>query len=65
VVVELPDGSTYTTVLGPTDANGYAGVEIPPMNAVANGVILPYTVCLNVPSQEPICAVESYLIWNY
>ncbi len=65
VVVELPDGSTYTTTLGPTDANGYAGVEIPPMNAVANGVILPYTVCLNVPSQEPICAVESYLIWNY
>lgn len=65
VVIDLPDGSSITVPIGPTDANGYAAVDIPPMSSVANGVILPYHVCLNVPSDVPICAVESFLIWNY
>lgn len=48
----------------PTDANGMSVVAIPPQANVPNGSRLMYQVCLNLPSEQPICAKDSYLIWN-
>jgi hypothetical protein len=48
----------------PTDNNGVSAVVIPPQPGLANGSRLSFQVCLNLPSEQPICAVDSYLIWN-
>lgn len=48
----------------PSDADGMSVVEIPPQSGLANGTRLSYQVCLNLPSEKPICAMDSYLIWN-
>jgi len=48
----------------PTGPDGMSGVKIPPLPGLANGSRLAYQVCLNLPSETPICAVDSYLIWN-
>lgn len=51
-------------VISPTDENGMSVVVIPPQAGVSNGSRLLYEVCLNLPSEEPICQSASYLIWN-
>lgn len=48
----------------PTDGNGMSVVVIPPQANISNGSRLTYQVCLNLPSEKPICANDSYLIWN-
>jgi len=39
-------------------------LKIPPQPDLANGSRLSYQVCLNLPSEKPICTLDSYLIWN-
>lgn len=48
----------------PTDADGRSLVVIPPQFGLENGTRLQYQVCLNLPSDQPICRQDSYLIWN-
>lgn len=48
----------------PTDADGRSLVVIPPQPGLENGTRLQYQVCLNLPSDQPICRQDSYLIWN-
>jgi hypothetical protein len=48
----------------PTGPDGMAVLAIPPQPGLANGSRLSYQVCLNLPSEKPICALDSYLIWN-
>ncbi len=64
VTLGLPDGTKLSYDLPPTDATGLAQVTIPALAKTANGTIIPYIVCLNVPSEEQICSFESFLIWN-
>lgn len=62
----LPDRPSVRYFLPPTDANGMSSVTIPPVEGIANGARIAYRVCLNLPTPEdqPICAQDSYLIWN-
>jgi hypothetical protein len=48
----------------PTDGNGMSVVVIPSQPKLGNGTRLQYQVCLNLPSETPICRQDSYLIWN-
>ncbi len=64
LVVSYPDGTQFTAHFPPTQADGTASVLVPPNLNVANGTIIPYQVCLNVPSTTPLCTSGSYLIWN-
>ena len=48
----------------PTDAQGMSVVVIPAQPGLENGTRLQYHVCLNLPSEQPICRQDSYLIWN-
>lgn len=60
----LPDGSHYTSDISATQEDGKASVIIPAMNAIQNGSILTYQVCLKAAAVEPVCASGNYLIWN-
>ena len=64
LVVGLPDGSKPAYEVPPTDLKGSASVTLPPVKNAANGTMIPYVVCLNVPSTTKICAGDSFLIWN-
>ena len=64
LIVQFPDGSQYTGHFPPTQGNGFSSVIVPARPATPNGSVIPYMVCLNVPSAEPICQSASYLIWN-
>ena len=64
LVVGLPDGSKPAYSVPPTDQNGSASVTLPPIKNAANGTVIPYVVCLNVPSDTKICRAETYFIWN-
>jgi hypothetical protein len=65
LVVTYPDGTQYSAHFPPTQANGFTSVIVPAKPGTPNGSIIPYQVCLNVPSDSPICASDSYLIWDY
>lgn len=64
LVLNYQDSPSVRFFLPPSDANGIAIVEVPPQAGLANGSRLSYQVCLNLPSEKPICAMDSYLIWN-
>jgi hypothetical protein len=64
VILGLPGGNKVSYNLPPTNLDGLSQVTIEPLSNIGNGVIIPYIVCLNVPSDEHICANESFLIWN-
>lgn len=60
----LPDGQVLALQLPATGANGIASLLVPPQPGVANGSLIPYEVCLDVPSETPLCMSEAYLVWN-
>ncbi|KAF0110389.1 MAG: hypothetical protein FD147_1649 [Chloroflexi bacterium] len=62
--LNLPDGSTYNSVLPVTQSDGRSTVIIPSMKNIPNGSILTYQVCLKSASTQPICAAGSYLVWK-
>jgi hypothetical protein len=64
LVVGLPDGTRSTFNMTPTDLAGLSTISIPPVTNAANGSVVPYVVCLNVPTDTPICEAASFLIWN-
>lgn len=64
LTLSAPNRPPVRFYLPPTDQNGMAVVEIPPQAGLENGTRLSYMVCLNLPSSQPICALDSYLIWN-
>lgn len=64
LVLNVPDRTPYRFTFSPTDSSGMSVVTIPPQPDLPNGIRLSYEVCLNLPSEQPICAVDSYLIWN-
>lgn len=64
LVVGLPDGRKPAYSFPPTDMDGSSSVTLLPVKNAANGTVIPYVVCLNVPSTSNICAGKTYLIWN-
>ncbi len=64
LVVGLPDGSKPSYSLPPTDLKGNSSYTLPPVKNAGNGTLIPYVVCLNVPSTSIICQSQTYLIWN-
>jgi hypothetical protein len=64
LVVGLPDGSKSSYDVPATDLTGTASVTLPPVSKAANGTVIPFAVCLNVPADTQICQSGSYLIWN-
>ena len=64
LVVGLPDGSKAPYNVPPTNLEGTATVTIAAITNAANGTVVPYIVCLNVPADTQICQVDSFLIWN-
>jgi hypothetical protein len=61
--ITTPDGSEYNYSVSPTNEYGISQITIPAIKRVQNGSVLTYTLCLDVPSVEPICVRDSYLIW--
>jgi hypothetical protein len=64
VKINLPDGSTQNLYMPPTDADGKTSLTIPAMPNLANGSLVAYEICLDVPVDNPPCVSDSYLIWN-
>lgn len=62
--VFLPDGSVVDLDFPATGADGKAGVVLAPQDDIPNGSVVPYQVCLDIDSQQPICDTETYLVWN-
>ena len=64
LTVVYPDRSQYSVHMPPTGLDGSSSVLVPPRSNTPNASVILYEVCLNVPSDEPICAEDTYLIWN-
>ncbi len=64
LVVGMPDGSKPSYDFPPTDQKGNTSRSLPPVKNARSGTMIPYVVCLNVPSTSIICQGETYLIWN-
>ncbi len=62
--IVLPDGSLVSAHFPPSGTDGRSTVEVASLPPIPNGSIVPYLVCLNVPSTKAICAAENFLIWN-
>ncbi len=63
ITVILPDRSQQSYSLPPTNELGKSSVSLAPISA-ANGTLIPYTVCLDSPSQTPICIQDTFTIWG-
>ncbi len=61
----LPDTTEMYLEFPPADAHGQAELTIDPLPNMENGGIVPYHVCLNLSSPQPICSSKSYMVWNY
>ncbi|PKO14619.1 MAG: hypothetical protein CVU39_14170 [Chloroflexi bacterium HGW-Chloroflexi-10] len=61
----LPDGSQRTFNFPPTDTYGHSNLILQANPTVESGTLIAYKACLNVPSSEPICVMDNYLIWQY
>lgn len=64
IVLRTPGQTDQRYVFPPTDSNGASVVTLPPNPNLLNGSRVSYEVCLNLPSDQPICQRDSYLIWN-
>jgi hypothetical protein len=61
--ITLPDGNEYFYDVPATDQYGISKIAIPAIKRVQNGSVLTYSLCLNVPGDEPLCVKDSYLVW--
>ncbi len=64
VTLTFPDGEQESFVSSSTNPQGHATITIPAQTQLKTGDLVSYKVCLNVPSETPICIYDSYLIWN-
>lgn len=64
LTINYPNQSPVTYTFPPTDETGLSIVTIPANPRVEHGDRLTYQICLNLPSEQPICNMGSYLIWD-
>jgi hypothetical protein len=62
--VHMPDDTLQTFHFLPTGEDGKSSLTLPAMPGVENGSVIAYDVCLNVPSDAPICTEGTFLIWD-
>ncbi len=65
LLLTMPDGTVEKYNFQPTNAEGASQFTIPPHPEFSNGYLIPFKVCLNVPSDEPICQEDNYMIWDH
>lgn len=63
LTITLPDGEQKSVTLPSTNANGQTQMNINPVHA-PNSTIIPYIVCVDDLTTEPLCEQDSYLIWG-
>ncbi len=63
--ITLPDGETIPFDFPPTSADGTSSFTIPAQPQLSNGDLVVYEVCLNIPSEQPFCQQDNYLIWDH
>jgi hypothetical protein len=61
--ITLPDQSTRTYLMPPTNEQGVSSLQIEPI-AAENGTIIPYQVCLIFMDTSRFCLAEQFLIWD-
>jgi hypothetical protein len=61
LTLTFPDRPAETAYLRPTDSSGRSQVEFAVPADLANMSVVEYRVCLNLPADPRICAVESFL----
>lgn len=64
LLVNIPGQHPTRYSLTPTDGSGMSSGVIPAQPGLTNGSRIAYQVCLNLPTESPICTADSYLIWN-
>lgn len=64
LVLSFQDRPAIRYFIPPTDAQGTSLITLPPQPDLANGSRVAFQICLNLPSEKPICGGDSYLIWN-
>jgi hypothetical protein len=62
--VTLPNGEKISYNFPPTNAEGLSYFTIPPLTQLSNGDLVAYQVCLNLPTDQPLCQQDNYLIWD-
>jgi hypothetical protein len=65
ITLTFPDGQQDSLIMSPTNPQGKTTLTIPAYPDLKTGDLVTYKICLNVPSDSPICLHDSYLIWNY
>ena len=66
LTLTLPDGNQALYRMPATDSRGRTSLTIAPFQPpLSKGSVVAFEVCLNVPSESPICSSDSYLIWNF
>ena len=66
LTLTLPGGQQALYSLPPTDAQGRTSLTITPLQpAPENGRVISFQACLEGSNSEPVCAAQTYLIWNY
>ncbi|HSV85911.1 MAG TPA: hypothetical protein VLH85_05010, partial [Levilinea sp.] len=63
LAVMFPNGANYAYKFPTTGVNGWSKLEIPSLPENEHGVLVAYQICLV--GENPICEMESYLIWNH
>lgn len=64
ITLNSPDGKRLSYNLPPTNTSGKSHIVLQPMYGAANAQIIPYIVCLNLPTEEPVCSPDTFMIWN-
>lgn len=64
LILKVPNHPTVRLFLPPTGADGMSALVISPQPELENGTRVSYEICLNLPSERPICRSDSYLIWT-
>jgi hypothetical protein len=64
VTLTYPNGEQESFVAAATNSLGQASVTMPAQKQLTTGDMVSYKICLNVPSEQPICVYDSFLVWN-
>lgn len=64
ILLNLADGQRLAYNLPPTNTSGKTHIVVPPLKNASNAQIIPFIVCLTLPTEQPLCTTDSFLIWN-
>ncbi len=59
--LNLPDRPALELAVPPTGPDGRASVDLPPLDGLENMSVVEYRVCLELPDDPQVCAVDSFV----